>query len=106
MQLRGERWIDVVGLAGGHDPVDFLGSAAGGAKRLLRGFCAEGELVLAFCGVGQRLDAGSAAEFADRHAEGAIDVFGRERTGPGYKRRAGQENTALPRKIPLAILKL
>src|SRR6266849_4325855 len=106
MQLCGERRINMMGLTGGHNPVDFVGGAAGGAKSFLRGSSAKRELVLAFGGVGERLDAGAAAEFANGHTKGAIDVFGRERTGPGYEGGPSQENAGLPRDIPLAILKL
>ena len=106
MKAGSERRIDVVGLAGGHDPVDFVRGAAGGVKRLLRRARAEGELILAIRGVRERLDAGAAAEFADGHAEGAVDVFGREHARASHKRRAGQKDAALLSKIPLVILDL
>jgi hypothetical protein len=80
--------------------------APGDAKSFQCGARAERDLVLALSGVGQRLDPCSAAEFAHRHAKGAIDVFRRERTGPGYESRPGQKNAGLPRDIPLAILRL
>src|ERR1700730_2141387 len=90
-------------LAGSHDPVDFLRVASGGAQRLLRGARTEGELVFILGGVGERLDARAAAEFAHRHAKGTVDVFRGKWARAGYECRASQKRVGWLPKVLLLV---
>jgi len=85
MKLRRERRVVVMRFAGGNDPIQLLRSTGSSAQRFLRGSRCEGELVFAFGGVGERFDAGAAAQFSGGHAEGAIDFLGGQQARTGHR---------------------
>ncbi len=77
MKLRGKRRVVVMCFAAADDPIQLMRSARGATQRFFRRVCAERQLVFTFGCVSQRFDASAAAEFADGHAESAIDFLGR-----------------------------
>src|SRR5260370_13635605 len=86
----------MIRFAGGDDPIELLRSTRGGVQRLLCGPCAEGEFILSFGSIGERFDSGTAAKFAGRHAESAVNFLGRNDSRT-YSRGRGRDDRSCSR---------
>jgi hypothetical protein len=101
MQLSRERRVIVVRLAGGDDPVHLLRAAGGGSQSGLRGFSAEHKFVFSIVGVGDRFNAGTAAQLANGHAKRAVDLFRGKNTRAHDSRGRNNGDILRPCQIPL-----